>query len=231
MKKLFILMALSFGLIIAGPQTSVFAASDADAEENGVFSDNILTEVENIMKTTEMNNPNASEEEAFQLAVEKIQEELESSSSNDSQLRSADYGLGSLVNNQLGENEQEVCNSNSYYCSFVLADAVEASNDTQDQFSSGFHNGIADAYRHGYWQARSAFHTGKAYAKAFGDAHEADNPGPISEGLMDDHNNEVGRDIGAAQSFIWQVNDVVMDGINDGDFYYLDDSGLLQDTY
>jgi hypothetical protein len=58
------------------------------------------------------------------------------------------------------------------------------------------HNGLADGFRHCYWNALMTHRIGVEQAKAVADAHE-DKPGqPPAERDMDLHNNQVGRNIG-----------------------------------
>lgn len=233
-KYLMGLIVLIVGLSIAMPTS---ASDNKGKEGQGVFSQELLNGINSVKNQIEHADKSLSDEKVYEKLRKEIQKAIEKEErktkedSDFSTLGYDEWGLGSLVGNNLGPTEQQVCNSNSWLCSYVLADAAEAADDTEDQFSSGLHNGIADAYRHGYWQARSAFHTGSDYAKRFGDAHETDFYSTYDEYLMDNYNNRIGRGIGVNQTFVWQVNNAVMDGIDNGDFLYLGSNGILTETY
>jgi len=61
----------------------------------------------------------------------------------------------------------------------------------------GIHNGTADAVRHAFWSALNARDLGAEKAEEIGDAHEDKSDQPADEKVMDEHNNEVGIEIGA----------------------------------
>ncbi len=65
---------------------------------------------------------------------------------------------------------------------------------------TSLYNGIGDAARHAYWNCRMTQEFGAAFAKGLSDAHEADTDGgdPCDEKDMDDHNNQVGRNLWSA---------------------------------
>jgi hypothetical protein len=60
----------------------------------------------------------------------------------------------------------------------------------------GMHNGLADAWRHCFWNCRMTDAIGADQAETIANNHEADNPGPILESTMDLANNVQGRRCG-----------------------------------
>lgn len=94
----------------------------------------------------------------------------------------------------LNTKELLVCATNPIDCTNAYRAKNEAEEATPDLYSSGFHNGNADAFRHAYWNARMAARMPVSEAKKFADAHEygATNQPKIEE-QMDLYNNAVGR--------------------------------------
>lgn len=82
--------------------------------------------------------------------------------------------------------------------STIKEDADKALAEARRRFSTGQHNGPADAFRHCYWSSMLARDIGPENAKSFTDAHEAYSDNPPDEKAMDLHNNSVGIGIGKA---------------------------------
>ncbi|KEF36871.1 hypothetical protein M670_03953 [Schinkia azotoformans MEV2011] len=97
----------------------------------------------------------------------------------------------------LNDQEIEVFNSNEYYGLQALAAAWEATQYSEDIYTStSLHNGNGDAYRHIMWNALMKKYTTSTYAKQFAAAHENGSTGqPAIEKQMDLYNNSVGRGI------------------------------------
>lgn len=77
--------------------------------------------------------------------------------------------------------------------------------------STALHNDKYDAMRHALWQAMVTRDFGSAYAKMWGDAHEAGANNPPEERCMDQFNNQVGRSIASQYpgSQNWQLEGYV----------------------
>lgn len=127
----------------------------------------------------------------------------------------------------LGENELAVFWSDPSKGIWVLIDAEIATETAQRRYPDSLYNGIGDAFRHGLWQALSAYHTGEEYAQRFGDAHEQDYPGSPLETEMDLFNNAVGRGIGVAASWVGNIAPQVEWGIATGQFVKIVDGQLV----
>lgn len=199
-----------------------------DKDTKGVFSTDLLDEIGRLMDEFRANNPGADEDEVVRAVAEQIADTIgnkDNKNKKDGVVSTSDY-LDNLITGSLGPTEKQVFNSNPLFGSYVLADAKLAKDSAEANYTD-LHNGKGDAYRHGLWQGLSAFHTTKAYAKAFGDAHEKDFPGPQIETEMDLFNNSVGRDIGASKWFIWTVYSGVKDGVTEGKFKYIKNGVLV----
>ncbi len=83
----------------------------------------------------------------------------------------------------------------------VVPGATEkAFKETNSRFSSGHHNGEADAFRHCYWSALICRDTKYEAALEFTTAHEDYPSNPPKEKAMDLHNNARGLKIGLQNS-------------------------------
>lgn len=83
-------------------------------------------------------------------------------------------------------------------CNTARNDAETAKLKTRTHFpEQEGHNDQADAFRHCYWNALMTVHIGADQAKAVADVHEENNPNDPAESVMDQHNNHVGRTLGA----------------------------------
>lgn len=127
----------------------------------------------------------------------------------------------------LGENEWEVFLSDPAKGILVLIDGFVAKQAAEERYPDSLYSGIGDAFRHGFWQALSARHTGEEYAHRFGDAHEADSPNSPLDAEMDFFNNEVGRGIGVSTWLVRDVDPNVENGIATGVFVYISDGVLV----
>lgn len=189
----------------------------------GVFSDELMDKIGNFMKEYKKRNPQATEDKMIKdLAAEIVNKQQKNVAFQASYYDDFYH----LITKNLGPTEQQVYNSNPTYGNYVLLDAKLALDSAESKYTD-LHNGKGDAYRHGLWQGLSAFHTTKDYAKAFGDAHENDFPGPQIETIMDLWNNSIGRDIGATKWAIWQVYSGVDDGMRIGSFRYIKNGNLV----
>ena len=74
---------------------------------------------------------------------------------------------------------------------------------TEDNWTSGFHNGNADAFRHCFWNALLTINIERSWAHAGTKAHEEYPGNPALEKLMDLRNNLNGQQIGMA----YETND------------------------
>jgi hypothetical protein len=74
---------------------------------------------------------------------------------------------------------------------------------TEDNWTSGFHNGNADAFRHCYWNALMTINIERSWTHSWTKAHEEYPGNPPLEKLMDLRNNLNGQQIGMA----YQTND------------------------
>lgn len=194
----------------------------------GVFSEGIMNEVGKLMEEFKQKHPKTTDDEM----VKAVAERIATLYMNSKNKRQNDVGAQSAsdylpIAGSLGPTEKQVFDSNPVAGGYVLADAKLASDSAASKYPDSLHNGIGDAYRHGLWQALSAFHTGVDYAKKFGDAHEKDFPNPEPERTMDYTNNAVGRTIGSQKWFIWTVYSGVQEGINNGRFVYIKNGRLV----
>ena len=70
------------------------------------------------------------------------------------------------------------------------------------QLFSSLHNNKGDAFRHAYWNAILSRMIGRSSAKLWTDAHENGAAGqPVRQKRMDLHNNWVGRDVAARNTY------------------------------
>jgi hypothetical protein len=89
-------------------------------------------------------------------------------------------------------------------CIVASQKATQAETAANDLVAAGYypadslHNGIADAFRHCFWNALMAGHLGIETAAIIANRHEEAPGQPIEEKNMDLHNNAHGRGIGAA---------------------------------
>ena len=127
----------------------------------------------------------------------------------------------------LGPAERKVFKSNPAKGMLVVIDAATATTSAENNYQDIW-NGKGDAYRHGLWQGLSAFHTGVKYAKAFGDAHEADFPGSVTQTAMDLNNNAVGRNMGIKKGRTSEIYSAVKQGIASGKFLYIKNGKLVR---
>ncbi|MGW8932582.1 DUF6973 domain-containing protein [Gordonia terrae] len=102
--------------------------------------------------------------------------------------------------NKLGPNERNACLSNPYDCnrSRNAGDDAQAKADSVKYFPGQEPESTRqDAARHCIWQGLTTESANADFAKAMGDAHEADSGSPIpGSSVMDVHNNIVGRSVG-----------------------------------
>ncbi|MHB1167521.1 MAG: DUF6973 domain-containing protein [Carboxydocellales bacterium] len=126
----------------------------------------------------------------------------------------------------LGPRERKVFMSNPAKGMLVVMDASTAATSAEYLYKDLW-NGKGDAYRHGLWQGLAAYHTGAEYAKAFGDAHEADFPGSKTQTTMDLFNNSVGRNIGIKKGRTSEITAEVKQGITSGKFLYIKKGKLV----
>lgn len=182
--------------------------------------------VGNIMSDYKKKNPRASNDKMIEAAALKIADGITKSRANGGIQITGYDDYDNLITKNLGPTEKQVFNSDPYQGALVLSDAKLALDSAKANYSD-LHNGKGDAYRHGLWQGLSAFHTSISYAKAFGDAHEKDFPGPAIETEMDLYNNYSGRLIGDSKWIITSVYSGVKDGINKGKFKYIKNGKLV----
>jgi hypothetical protein len=198
--------------------------------DQGIFSSELMEAMEEMMTVVKAENESVSEEEIYEITSEKIYEKLQNSQFGANRSKRNTYydHYTNLLNQILGPTERKVCSSNRNYCAKVLLYAKIAFDKAKTKYNEiGLRDGIADAYRHGLWQALSAFYTSATYAKQFGDAHEIDVPNDsLIANKMDKHNNAVGRRIGASQRLEYRVYHEVENCVVNGGFLYIKNSQL-----
>lgn len=89
------------------------------------------------------------------------------------------------------------------------------------------HNTIADAARHAYWTCLLTRYTVAGYAEGLTTQHEASNPGPSTETVMDLHNNLMGISIEVDHthtSGLGCCRSAVQSAVSAGILWYLDSS-------
>lgn len=97
--------------------------------------------------------------------------------------------------------------------------------------ANGIEDGLADAFRHGLWNALSTAEIGSVLTLQFTTAHESEETNRIRK-VMDLYNNAVGVAIGAPYN-LFTSNDTiaaaVLTGIYNGDFKYIKNTDGLKD--
>ena len=100
--------------------------------------------------------------------------------------------------NELNREEKNLILDFPYDAFAIFSNRSNAVEETRSRFepSDGFRNGIADAFRHAFFNALNTQDVGAFKAKLFSDAHESDNPpNLILEEQMDIFNNTVGQKV------------------------------------
>ena len=111
--------------------------------------------------------------------------------------------------NELNAAEKRVCKSNVAGClrnMFIANDAIARSSaqalaDGFDPNTQDFDGTKWNAMRHAYWQAILTWEFDYDYAKAWGDAHESEEPPGDAYMNQDLYNNEKGRQAGSGATF------------------------------
>ena len=97
------------------------------------------------------------------------------------------------------EVERAYCEQPGHWLACLAArdHAKAATAEAKERYSADSQrNGIGDAYRHCYWNARMTVGMGESAAKGFADRHEETPGQPVAEREMDLHNNAAGRQVG-----------------------------------
>ncbi|WP_168703729.1 DUF6973 domain-containing protein [Gordonia paraffinivorans] len=97
----------------------------------------------------------------------------------------------------LGRNEQSACSTNPYDCSRAQSSPQIANRESQKYFPGPTVDNRSDAARHCIWMASTTEKANSGFAAEIGNAHEMDGgDGNPDSHAMDEHNNQVGRDVG-----------------------------------
>lgn len=114
----------------------------------------------------------------------------------ETQLLKQRYDLNGYITGVLNSKEQTLYNSNKAKGLLCMANGKLAINYTDKNYSSGLHNGNADAFRHVLWNFGMVIDVGYSFAKQWSDAHEYGSNGPEIEKTMDLYNNSIGLQLG-----------------------------------
>lgn len=209
----------------SGDPVRLSAMEDAAHEQQGVFSPEVRYAAWLILRDTGL----LSSEAPFAGPRGRLDGEAAAGSATDNIQQALD-----LLTDNLGPTELAVFWSSPVEGLLVIIAGAFAVEEAERRYPDSLFRGIGDAFRHGYWQALSAFLTREHYARLFGIAHELDSPASEPdlklELWMDLVNNAVGRSIGAVAARLSQVLPDVQTGIDAGDFvYYL--NGELVPTH
>ncbi|WP_079478978.1 DUF6973 domain-containing protein [Halobacillus salinus] len=149
------------------------------------LSEQDILGLEKFIEDTKSQNPNMAEKELNKIIRDKMKE-VE---------KQPDLQGISFYGYTLNGDEAALCALNPIDCSNVYEAKNTAESATYNYYSSGFHNGNADAFRHAVWNKEMENSIGYSQAKAFADAHEYGNDSqPYLEQVMDLYNNDKGRD-------------------------------------
>lgn len=211
-KRLLFCLVIFFAALLFLPST---VSAKVAYDNKGIYSEKLINTVQQIMNEEITKNPTLKNDKLINLAASRLAEDFRK--------RGTTYRF---ILKNLGPEERKVFKSNPTKGMLVVIDAAAATKSAENNYQDLW-NGKGDAYRHGLWQGLSAFHTGAKYAKAFGDAHEADFPGSKTETAMDLYNNSVGRSMGIKQQQTSEIYDAVKQGIVSGKFLYIKNGKLI----
>jgi RHS repeat-associated protein len=137
---------------------------------------------------------------------------------------------GFLSGQGIRKTEEKVVRENSIGAAKIY---LAGNRETAERFAEesglpGLHNGPADALRHSTFSALMTRTAGEKVAKELGDAHEEDRPEqPLSEKIMDLHNNSIGRQVALdnPDATVQELVSILVDKIKNGELKTIDSSG------
>jgi hypothetical protein len=130
----------------------------------------------------------------------------------------APAGVSQDEYNKLNRAEKLLCLQNSFACGYVIGAGHRASSWARSQtpeLGNAEGDNKRDALRHTVWQAQLAWFFNSSTAETWGDAHETGSTSGDAT-CMDQHNNAVGRGIGASASGIADIEQKVLNAWNNG---------------
>ena len=191
---------LSFEITLQGALTRIL---EADLEGGEKFA-RLLENVSDSVKTALVNKPTDPE-------LAKILEEYQTgSSSGEPQLWPTGWQLEALQRIKPGLEPKMLTTEEIAVMSLLLAKkdyagvvdqfgmADQAMEAAQNAYPISVDDGHGDAFRHAYWNALMAQRFGPEWTEMYGTAHEKSGGNPPNREAMDLFNNQLGRQIGAA---------------------------------